>query len=198
MKKKLFVLAIAVMILAMLATGTLAYYSSRAVVHNVITSGGVDITVEEYQKVDEELVPYPTDPVPVMPGNEVSKIVTIRNEKAASYIRVRVNVTITDGDGKTMKLSEEELKKILTLDYDTENWLRKSGDEEWWYYKNAVETKASTKPLFTTVTFNGEALGNDYQRSTFKVSVDAQAVQVDNNGTDVLTAAGWPQGKKGE
>ena len=35
-------------------------------------------------------------------------------------------------------------------------------------------------------------MGNEYQNSTAYVEVEVGAVQADNNGTDVFSAAGWP------
>jgi len=35
-------------------------------------------------------------------------------------------------------------------------------------------------------------MGNEYQNCTVSVDVSAQAVQVANNGADVLEAKGWP------
>ena len=47
MKKKILLLASAVICLAILATGTLAYFTSSKTAHNVITSGGITIEIEE-------------------------------------------------------------------------------------------------------------------------------------------------------
>ena len=193
MKKKVFAISALLVALAILATGTLAYYSAKAVAHNVITTDSVGITIEEFQSEDGTLKPYPEEPIEVMPGVEVSKIVTVKNEEAQSWIRACVEIVVTDANGKKMVLTDAEQEKIITLDMNEEYWLRKSGDGKWWYYKEPVNTGASTQALFTTVEFDGPAMGNEYQGSTFEIHIAGQAVQTANNESTVLTAKGWPK-----
>ena len=47
MKNKLLVLGAMVCLIAILAAGTLAYFTTNAVTHNVITSGEIDISIVE-------------------------------------------------------------------------------------------------------------------------------------------------------
>lgn len=192
MKKKVFVAAALLVVLAILATGTLAYFSAKAVTHNVITTDSVGIHVEEYQDEDGELKPYPEEPVDVMPGTEVSKIVLIRNDEAQSWIRACVEIVVTDAEGEQMLLTPAQQEKIITLSMNEEYWLRKSGDSKWWYYRDPVDTGKATQPLFTTVAFDGPAMGNEFQGSTFYIHIAGQAVQTANNAATVLTAVGWP------
>ena len=51
----------------------------------MITSGAVDIEIEEWQ--DEIGKPYPDDPIEVMPGVTVSKIATIKNLEAKLFLQ---------------------------------------------------------------------------------------------------------------
>ena len=80
MKKKILLLASVAICAAILASGTIAYFTAEDQAHNVITSGAVDIQIEEWQ--DEIGNPYPNDPIDVMPGVTVSKIATIKNLEA--------------------------------------------------------------------------------------------------------------------
>lgn len=70
--------------------GTLAYFTSENTAHNVITSGGVNIeVVEKTQGKDGVLVDFPKEGVRgVMPGSDVSKIVSVKNtgESEAGYV----------------------------------------------------------------------------------------------------------------
>lgn len=52
MKRKLLILSVLAICIATLAAGTLAYFTSEGKAHNVITTGGVEITVQEW--ADEE------------------------------------------------------------------------------------------------------------------------------------------------
>lgn len=192
MKKKLLLLAAVAICAAIAVSGTLAYFTSEDQVHNVITSSGVDIKIEEWQKTEEGLVPYPDDPIHAMPNTTVSKIATVKNLEADAWIRAKFEVVIKDAGGKVMELSPETLASIITLTMNGDDWLRKDGDGEWWYFNSAVKTGDSTSALFTEVVFDGPNMTNEYQNCTVEVIVKAQAVQTANNSTSVLTASGWP------
>lgn len=193
MKKRILLLAAVVLCVSTFATGTLAYFTSEKKVHNVITSGAVDIEIEEWQKKGEDLVPYPKEePIKVMPGTTVSKIATIKNTDAESYIRAKFEVVITGSDGNVMELSPETLASIVSVTVNGEKWLRKDGDGIWWYYADAVASGTSTEAFFSEVVFDGPNMTNEYQNCKVEVIVKAQAVQTANNHKDVLKAEGWP------
>ena len=190
MKKKLLLLAAVAICAAILASGTLAYFTSADQVHNVITSGAVDIQIEEWQ--DEIGNPYPDEPIEVMPGVTVSKIATIKNWEAEAYIRAKFEVVITDANGNEMQIAPETLASMITLTMNGEDWQSKDGDGEWWYYNDPVKTGESTEAFFTEVVFDGPNMTNEYQNCTAQVIVTAQGVQTANNGASALEAAGWP------
>lgn len=196
MKKKLLLLPAVAICAAILASGTLAYFTAEDEVHNVITSGAVDIQIEEWQ--DEIGNPYPEDKIEVMPGVTVSKIATIKNLEAEAYIRAKFEVVITRADDSVMQISPETLASIITLTMNGEDWLCKDGDDEWWYYNAPVKTGESTEAFFTEVAFDGPNMTNEYQNCTVDVIVTAQGVQTANNGSSALEAAGWPaeQGRR--
>ena len=153
MKKKLFVLAVAVIILAGMATGTLAYYTASSDAHNVITSGSIDIDlVETMKNEDGQIVPYPTDPVGgIMPGTEHSKIVNVKNVgEHPAWVRVKVTKSIKV-DGKSQDDS------VLSLDLNTTEWI--DGEDGYYYYKDILAPGTTTaEPLFTKVSFAGEKM----------------------------------------
>ena len=190
MKKKLLLLAVMVICAAILAPGSLAYFTAEDTAHNVITTKSVDIQIEEWQNQIGN--PYPCEPISVMPGTTVSKIVTVKNMEASSYIRAKFEIIITRKDGSVMELSSEALEKVISLTMNGEDWLRKEGDSEWWYYNAPVAGGASTDAFFTEVVFDGMNMTNEYQNCNAQIDVKAQAVQTANNGATVMEAAGWP------
>lgn len=189
MKKKLFALAVLVIILAGTVTGTLAYYTTKTVAHNVITSGEIDIALVETQKEGNNEVPYPENPVGgIMPGQEHSKIVRIENVGTnPAWVRMKVVVEIND---RKVDLSDED--SVLALDFNNTEWEKKGN---YYYYKKALTSQGSagseTVPLFTTVRFAGEEMDNDYQNAKIEISVQAEGIQYQNN-TNYATA--WPTG----
>lgn len=171
--------------LAIVASGTLAYFTAQETAHNVITSGGVDIRLIEKADTGSGLVDF-KDVDGVMPGVTVSKIVQVENT-GVSEAWVRVSLV------KAFKLVDpapgfQADPELLVLNIDTKNWTEKGG---YYYYNTALAPGEITEPLFTTVTFDPK-MGNEYQNSKASIDVAAQAVQTANNGDSALTAAGWP------
>lgn len=190
MKKRIFAFAVVVICLSILASTTLAYFTDTAVARNVITSGGVDIAIEEWQETPVGWIPYPDQHIRVMPATQVSKIVTVRNLDARSFIRVKLELTLLDEEEQVVDIDAEEMEKIIHLIMNTQDWTEKDG---WWYYGAAVNTNEATLPLMTAVEFDGPNMTNEYQNCTVLIDVTAQAVQTANNGTSAIDALGWPE-----
>ena len=181
MKKKLLILSLAAICLAITAIGTLAYFTSEGTAHNVITTGGVEITVQEW--ADEARTEPFEDLTGVMPNTTVTKIAEIKNTGASdAWVRVKVE--------KNIKLQGEGTPDtgLVELTLNTTDWTEKDG---YYYYKEALKPGEVTAPIFTAVTFKPD-MGNEYQNATATVDVTAQAVQTANNGATVMDAQGWP------
>ena len=188
-KWKTLALSLLICCLAVAASGTLAYYTASEQAHNVITSGGIAIDLQEYSDADDQLVPF-EDVDGVMPGMEVSKIVCVENTGASD---AWVRVSVTKGIELAQAGDTEPDLDLLVLDIDEENWTEQDG---YYYYNRALRPGETTEPLFTTVTF-AETMGNEYQNSTAAIDVTADAVQTANNGETALEAAGWPAAAQG-
>ena len=64
----------------------------------------------------------------------------------------------------------------------------------WYYYKQILTPHETTNALMTQVIFQDiDSITQTYPGSQFDLDVDAQAVQSENNTTDVLSATGWPE-----
>lgn len=188
-KKKLFAMMALVIVLAILGTGTLAYFTTRALVHNVITTGGVNIELEETMLNDKgQEIPF-VDQTGVMPGQEISKIVRVTNKDAEAWIRIQVVETIDE------KADSENVIRInYNLGTAPTQWTEKDG---WYYYNKPLANGETTEPLFKGVTLAGREMDNKYQNKDIVVSVSAQAVQAANNaipdGGNVTDVKGWPK-----
>lgn len=179
MKRKILLLCLVAMLLALVSVGTYsnAVYTKKT--KNVITTGSVDIMLHEKTASGED---YPNEPVVIMPGDVVSKQVTVENTgKGPAYVRVKL----------TPGINAENLTAAdcIRMDIDTANWSLQDG----YYYYNKVLLPGSTTPaLFTQVTFVGEKVTNAYLGKMFTLDVAAYAVQSANNGNNPLAALGWP------
>ena len=181
MKRKLLILSVLAICIATLAAGTLAYFTSEGKAHNVITTGGVEIAVQEW--ADEEKTKPFEDLTGIMPGMTVTKIAEVKNTGASdAWVRVKVE--------KNIKLQGEGAPDtgLVELTLNTADWTEKDG---YYYYTKVLKPGEVTAPIFTAVTFKPD-MGNEYQNATATVDVTAQAVQTANNGTSALTASGWP------
>ena len=179
-RKFLILAAVLVLVLALAVGGTIAYFTYDEVVHNVITTSGLELELHEY---DENGDPF-KDIEGAVPGGSYGKKVVIENTgEAASWIRMKVT--------KDIKLAGEGTPNLdlIKLDMNKKDWTY--GDDGYWYYNYALEAGDTTEPLFTTVTIDA-GMGNLYQKATLKIDVQAYGVQAANNGTSALTAEGWP------
>ena len=181
-KLKLMTIAVAVILLTLLAQGTMAYFQMIGRSTNVVTSGAVRLLIHEFTK---EGNPFPEDGVRIDPGDVVSKEVFVESDCAHPfYLRMKVEFGVDDE-----MLSAEN---CFLLDIDTAHWELHDG---WYYYTEVVEPGESTAKLFTEVEISATEVDNRYLGKTLTLTVVAQAVQSENNPlTDgaVHTAAGWP------
>ena len=187
-KKRIVSLAVILLCLSIMGTGTLAYFTDSTTAHNVITTGNIDIKLIETRADGSTF----EDVIGVMPGTAVDKIVQVSNVGPNdAWVRVSVTKEITlNNEGRT----KGDADKYLHITYNTDDWTK--GDDGYYYYNKPLKAKGSdgdtTNPLFKEVLFDA-AMGNEYQNSTAQVYVYAQATQVDNNGTTVFEAQGWPE-----
>lgn len=180
MKRKLLILSVLAICIATLAAGTLAYFTSEGKAHNVISTGGVEIAVQEWADV-EKTKPF-EDLTGVMPNTTVTKIAEIKNTGASdAWVRVKVEKIIElQGEGTPNT-------DLVELTINTTDWTEKDG---YFYYNKALKPGDITEPIFTAVTFRAD-MGNEYQNALATVNVYAQAVQTANNGETVMDAKGW-------
>lgn len=195
MKKKIATIAVLLLCLGMLGYTTIAYFNTQNTARNVITAGNIDIELQETAingDGKEILFQESQERFNVMPGEEVSKIVRVKNTgNNPAYIRIEVQKDIKLADGQN---GEVDLG-LIRLDFDSDNWTL--GEDGYYYYNQPIAAGESTAALFRNVTFD-KTMGNLYQNSTAVIKVNAQATQVKNNGTSVFDAAGWPDSESAE
>ena len=195
MKRKILCLSVIAIMLAILAAGTIAYFTAEGRARNVITTGSVEIELKEWAD-DNKTEPF-KDLEGVMPNTTVTKIAEIKNiGKSDAWIRVKIQKSIE------LKYDGTPDTDLVELNLNDTDWIT---DGEYYYYKNALKPGETTTPIFTSVTFKA-AMGNEYQGAKATVDIYAQAVQTANNPAtngDVKTVKGWPasepaETKKGE
>ena len=189
MKRKLLILSLLVILAALTAAGTLAYYTDSARTHNVITSGKVKIDLHEW--ADEARTKPFKDKQGVMPGTKVTKIVEIKNTgTGAAFVRLYVEKNVYDANQTPMKSDP------VSLNFNETEWTYSESDG-YYYYNRPLKPGETTEPLFTAVTFD-PLMGNEYQNAAAHVKVIAYAVQSANNGDSPQAAKGWPSDTQAE
>ena len=188
MKRRLMLSGTIAAVLAILALGTLAYFTVEGRATNVITTGTVALTLTE----EGEGTPLESGTgmvfANVMPGQVVSKQPIVTNAGTEEfYARVKVDIHIVPAPG-----GEALSADLVQPGINTETWL--DGGDGWYYYAGAVAPDTAVSP-FGTVSF-APGMGNEYQNCTVTLSIQAQAVQVKNNpiplNGSVLDVQGWP------
>lgn len=186
-KKRILAIAVIVMCLAILATGTSAYFIAEETSYNVITTGLLHMELVEETTGGK---PWPATGIQnVVPATETDKVVYVVNRGSVPFFtRIQMDQQITPAPGVEVELTFEH----ISLDLNTDCWIEQGG---FYYYYRALQPGEASEPLFTKVTFAPE-MGNEYMDATVEVAVQAQAVQSDNNGYDPLFALGWSEPAK--
>ena len=180
---KLFAVALAASVLTFMSQGTLAYYSTVGRATNVVTSGNIQFIIHETTDQGTE---FSKDGVYIVPGDIVSKRVSIESDcEHPFYLRVKV----------VYGVNSEELpaEDCFKLNINEEHWELHDG---WYYYKEVVDPDETTPYVFSHVEMVGSKVDNRYIGKTLTLTVNAQAVQSENNPLDdgkVYTASGWPK-----
>ena len=182
-KIKIFVVALVAALMTFISTSTLAYYSTVGKATNVVTSGNIQFIIHETTDQGKE---FPKEGVYIVPGDVVSKKVTIESDcNHPFYLRVKMVYGVD-----SQELTAEDCFK---LNINEEYWELHDG---WYYFKGIVEPGKTTPDVFSHVEIVGSKVDNDYLGKTLTLTVKAQAVQSENNPiTDgnTYTASGWPK-----
>ena len=190
---------------SLVAAGTAAYdVLVRDYTSNIITTGKIDVVLEEHfltgtwgeaggRWVLEEKV---------MPGQTLSKVVTVSNaspadpqQKNSFYTRAYVTIQVDD------PALNEQVGNYVLPQFAQGDWF--CGSDGWWYYDGVVAPGQETAPLFETVLLAGET-PNSFMRRTVTIGVVVQAVQSVNNpapgmnNAGVRNATGWPRSEGGQ
>jgi hypothetical protein len=186
-KLRLILIAVAAMVASLFSSQTLAYYAVVGTATNVVTSGSVHLQINERTADGSE---FPEEGVYVIPGMRVGKRVTVENIcEHPFYLRVRLVSGVNNE-----QLSAED---CLEMDLNLTDWILR--DDGYLYYNKAVQPGEETNPVFTWVEIVGAHVDNSYIGSALTLTVDAYAVQSENNPADVpWEAQGWPEPEGGQ
>ena len=221
-KKKVFVAALAICLIAIISMGTLAWFNATDDITNNFkvatdendTDPTFSVKVSETDldgNETEDGVTYYN----VVPGDVINKDPKITN--TGDYTQwIRVSVTMTKADywknfGGSLKFTD--IFKGSTYDYAsnvgtaTEKWLLvnnavapdANGNAVWYLYLNREFAPGSDEVLFTQVKIDEDFTLDEIKSlgSEFSITVKADALQRDNTGDNAVEAfatVGWTAG----
>lgn len=149
-KKKIIVLATAICMVAILATGaTLAYFTDKDSADNVFTAGNVSIDlVEEFEDLKaKELMPATGSAQEGTLQNGIKKVINVKNDgKSDAYVRVHIAIPAVLDNGDP---SFDAGKNVLHFNYTAESigeglwdWSNATGapyEGQWNYYETKID-----------------------------------------------------------
>ena len=181
-KIKIFVVALVAALMTFISTSSLAFYTTVGKATNVVTSGNIQFIIHEMTDQGKE---FPIEGVYIIPGDIVSKEVTIESDCSHPfYLRVKMVYGVNS--------RELSLEDCFKLNINEQHWVLHDG---WYYYNGIVNPGETTPNVFSHVEIVGDTVDNTYIGKTLTLTVNAQAVQSENNPiTDgkTYTALGWP------
>lgn len=195
MKRKILALSGLVLFVAMLAWGSIAYFTAEDQAVNVLTIGSVDIQIEEYDQEGNRITdPYvmPASFRNIEPGQRLIKQVMIKNRGGnKAWVRAKIIDTITSA--ADAPLSESVLaynvNQLNDASAQTASGTWTLGSDGYYYFSAPI-APGKTAVLFDVITFDGPSMGNAYQDCVTKIQVLAQAVQYEGNET--CESDRWP------
>lgn len=199
-KKKVFVVAIAVCLIAVLSMSTLAWFSASDDVTNKFYVADSADTPDEIFSVEVTETGDDGNPTKdgkeynnIAPGSVLAKDPTVTNTGAYDQW-IRVRVTVTNADAWIAALGNGYDLGTMFGGHDETVWDREFGEGgyngnentiEYVYYLNDKLTPGTSVKLFETVTIPTQLDQNDmvFVGAKFEMNILAEAVQADNNGT---------------
>lgn len=160
------------------ACGTYAAYVDTVKVNNKISTGIVDVNLDEFQReANGKLVAYENDKV-VLPGDKVSKVPRITNQGEPCYIRAELTF---DGEPELLTtLSDKNISGI------SEDWV-KIGD---YYYYTKVLGKKEQVDIFDTFLIPA-SWTESYSDKNINLVVRTEAIQSANFTPDFSAMSPW-------
>ncbi len=185
--KALLIAVSAVLLVAISVSLTVAYFTDEEEAVYVFTVGKVDISLEEEGAVENEDGTYGQTYDDIVPGEVYPKAPTVTVEAGSLESYVRMIVTVKFENVVDEELTGEKLDDIFVNVADT--WVLnaktvaadlKSVEYEYRYATTVAAPDAAVElePIFTDVTFDGEAWGNELIAfNNMHINVEGHAIQ---------------------
>ena len=117
-----------------------------------------------------------------MPGDEIGKIVSVRNDGASDeYVRVRLS-GVWDDSGNAAEENE------ITYEINTGDWVREESTG-YYYYTKVLKPGETSEPLMYSFALSGPGINNYYSHRPGSITVAMEAVQAAAGGASIWNGA---------
>ncbi|HIR94015.1 MAG TPA: hypothetical protein IAB98_11420 [Candidatus Egerieimonas intestinavium] len=168
--------------LAALPGGVFAQESEPLTIENRIVLDKVEISLQEFQRQGEELIPW-ENPGQIYPGQVVSKIPVITNLGAPCYLRVRVSFS-----GSEEQLRQWDESCLVGLDEG--EWQAFQEEDQLVYYRREALGSGEKTELFQGLRIP-ETWGNEMADQEFGLKLLPEAVQSANFVQNLDSESPW-------
>lgn len=186
-KKCIMIFILLIFIIIFSIFSTVAFITMRIDAKNIITFGNLKMELIEttLNQDNTETIVENNDIIDITNITDLSRIIKIKNiGKHDFFTRVSLNLIGIDKDNIEFNATE-----YINLDINPTDWVYKDG---WYYYKKIVKNNEITSELLTNIRFDVNSITSHYPNGKFKLDINAEAVQAENNSKDVLEVMGWP------
>lgn len=215
MKKRVFIVALVICLVAIIGFGSLAYFQTSKNLTNYFAVAGITDPTDPEETIDpDDLFSIRLDEqviggndrteegntyTGILPGDVLTKDPTVTNTgKYDAWVRVKVTVTdATAWQAACAKHQIEDLEDIFG-GYVAADWDREKAEDKFdatadtltytYYYKAKVPANGQAK-LFDTITIPAAFDINDMASlATFQVKITGEAIQAANTGDSAQDA----------
>ncbi len=187
-KEKIVILLLVIIAFFIFVVSTIAFRIYDKTANNVITFGNIKMQLLQttLNKNNDEIDVNDDENFDITHNSTVSRRIKVKNlGKQEFFLRISLKMIGTDENNKEFNADD-----FVIYDLNTKDWIYKDG---WYYYKNVVKENETTSNLITKIDFDINKITSLYPKSKFKFDVEAQAVQAQNNASNVLDVSGWPK-----
>ena len=182
-KTKLIMLTIGFIIIAMVVSITIAFYSNRGgSIDNVLTTKSSSVYIEELFNPKDNWLAGETKQKELKFGNQGER---------SQVIRFRIETQWLNSDGELFKPITNTPVEIKWAEALAEEWSVFTDDDGWYYYENVLPVAGETAAIMEGVEFS-TSLSNDRQvedftHTTYQIIVYMESLSVDST----ITQAKW-------
>lgn len=177
-KRKIAVVVMSILSIVLGGSGMTMYAFNTAAVKNHFETGVTDISIHEYQMKSEERTDYEPAKL-ILPGQNISKIPSIKAEGSDCYIRAKITFRET-----TAENMEEGVYGI------SDDWVKRG--DGYYYYTKVLKTGEAVD-FFQGIIIPSDFSQEDHEGKSTFLDVDVDAIQAKNFVPDFEGDFPWGQ-----